>query len=271
MSVELSPKARAKLASLEKANQALQNQIELLETELSHKTEILGKVERDKSDLQTQYKEVLQKLVEMSEKTPGNGLTFEDERYYRTQLKEQSLCIATLENRLWEAEHQNRIFRVHGHKCSSGKSSELEKENEQWRLFARQVYGLISSRFDDYEHFFDAPPDAQRTIALDLLRDYVQGQRRSDHRQTNHEMHRGKSEKSHHFHTQHELQIDQSSKLARKEKLDCSEAFESRLQALTRVAKDLKGDYHRLLQDHGKGDAWSSCSIESLSELNHSY
>jgi chromosome segregation ATPase len=58
-------RAMMKISELEKVNQALQNQIELFTNELSHKTFVLAQTNAELSDLQTQYKQVLQKLVEL--------------------------------------------------------------------------------------------------------------------------------------------------------------------------------------------------------------
>jgi uncharacterized protein YaaN involved in tellurite resistance len=93
-------RTRTRISELEKANQTLQNQIELVNNKLSHRTSILAQTNAELSDLQTQYKEVLQKLVELSQRPTASDFSATEERLYRSQLKEQSICISALQGRL---------------------------------------------------------------------------------------------------------------------------------------------------------------------------
>ncbi|OHT17122.1 hypothetical protein TRFO_12645 [Tritrichomonas foetus] len=100
---------RLKIADLEKENLSLQNQVEILNNELSQKNMILKKTNSELSELQTQYKQALDKIVELSHKSGEKHMTSEEERIYRSQLAEQSVCISTLQDRLWDAEHQKKL------------------------------------------------------------------------------------------------------------------------------------------------------------------
>ena len=154
VSVDQDAPLRERVAELEKANQVLANQLELANNELAHKSAILTQTSSELSELQTQYKQVLQKLVEMTQRL-GDDLTSEAERLYREQLKEQSICIATLQDRFWQADHLNRLYRVHGYRydrerCTcrrtADEQSEIEKlrrENAKWMSFGNKVASII--------------------------------------------------------------------------------------------------------------------------------
>jgi len=94
---------RRSVAELEQKNQSLRSELELAHNELAHKSAILVQTSTELADLQTQYKQVLQKLVEVSQRPETGTLEPAEERFYRTQLREQSACIAALEDRVWRA------------------------------------------------------------------------------------------------------------------------------------------------------------------------
>jgi chromosome segregation ATPase len=80
-------RSRTKTSELEKANQALQNQTELVKKEFSHKTSILEQKNTELSDLQTQYKQVLQKLVQLSQRPTAADLSSAEKGLYHLQFK----------------------------------------------------------------------------------------------------------------------------------------------------------------------------------------
>lgn len=96
---------RTKIAEIEKENMKLQNQVEILNNELSQKNAILNQTNKELTELQTQYRQSLDKIVELSTKSSDRVLTPEEERVYRNQLSEQASCIAALQDRLWESEN----------------------------------------------------------------------------------------------------------------------------------------------------------------------
>lgn len=113
---------RSKISDLEKENLTLHSQIELLNNELSNKTTVLNQTNSELTELQKQYRESLDKIVELSKKTSNRNLSPEEERIYRLQLAEQASCISTLQDRLWESENQRRQAIIYGSFSSSSGS-----------------------------------------------------------------------------------------------------------------------------------------------------
>ena len=105
---------RLKIADMEKEILSYRNQIEILNNELSQKNDILEKTNSELSELQKQYKQALDKIVELSQRSKEKYLTSEEERIYRAQLSEQSVCIATLQDRLWESEKLRKETIIQG-------------------------------------------------------------------------------------------------------------------------------------------------------------
>jgi hypothetical protein len=71
--------------------------------------------------MQVQYKQVLQKLAEMSPRRSVQPLTSQEEALLRSQIREQSICISALQNRVWRVEHQIRMYRSQGLKSAIGR------------------------------------------------------------------------------------------------------------------------------------------------------
>ena len=113
---------RSKISDLEKENLTLHSQIELSNNELSNKTTVLNQTNSELTELQKQYRESLDKIVELSKKTSNRNLSPEEERIYRLQLAEQASCISTLQDRLWESENQRRQAIIYGSFSSSSGS-----------------------------------------------------------------------------------------------------------------------------------------------------
>lgn len=143
----------------EKINQELQNKIELLTNELEHKTTILNKTTAELAESQKQYKQVLAKMVDLSQKPAQKALSSLEEKIYRDQLTEQAMCINTLQNRLWRSEKlglQRASYppsTSRSHYCAnSNKFSKLQEENERlkrenkhWENFCTHVYDCVTS------------------------------------------------------------------------------------------------------------------------------
>ncbi|KAK8897265.1 hypothetical protein M9Y10_015204 [Tritrichomonas musculus] len=138
---------RLKISDMEKENLELRNQIEILNNELSQKTNILTQTNSELSDLQKQYKQALEKIVELSKKTSGRGLSPEEERVYRLQLAEQASCISTLQDRLWESENQRRFSACHN--SSSNSFEQISNDNKNYNHQFDSVSSYRRSSFCD--------------------------------------------------------------------------------------------------------------------------
>jgi chromosome segregation ATPase len=157
--------ARLRIGELEKANQSLQHQLELVNNELQHKNAILTQTNSELTEMQAQYKQVLQKLAEMSQRPSAQELTSQEESLLRSQLREQSVCIGALQNRVWQAEHQNRMYRSQGLKSVIGRCQYCEDEG---------VPESAKRRVTTTRHRGEFPPEFGRLarIARDIRSDY---------------------------------------------------------------------------------------------------
>lgn len=258
------------IAELERKNQELQNAVELARNELSHKTAILSQTSTELSELQTQYKQVLQKLVDMSQRS-GSDLTSEEERIYRAQLYEQSMCIATLEDRVWKSEHSNRLYKVHGYKypkeaCSCNKMSDLrreiemlKKENRKWSEFGSTVCSIVGIP-DDYTM---SGGDVRRSILRKLEKhDQVSDAEYSKLKK--------KYDRSQEYIREIQARLDRMTRARDVEYSESSSVcgcrgalrgFGENVARLNNITKQIKGDYRHLASR-------ADYSIESLSELN---
>ena len=285
VSVDQDAQLKDRVEELEKANQALQNQLELANNELAHKTAILTQTSNELSDLQKQYKQVLQKLVEMTQRL-GDDLTSESERLYREQLKEQSICIATLQDRFWKADHLNRLYKVHGYRyekerCTCKRDYQedaeverLRRENAKWMNFGAQVAGNLCGT----EQYGATGGNLRRVIMKKL-------EEREVTNDNEYEKLKREYERSQAYVRDVQAQIDRISqenkKLRRRSEVSDVEVPRERprsqphpmkglhdhVEKLTRVTRKIKNDYRDLC---ACGDDCSNYSIESLSEMNHS-
>lgn len=243
------------IAELERKNQILQNEIELARSEAAHKTSILAQTSAELSELQGQYKQLLQKLSTMGQKTVP--MTSDEERLYREQLFEQSACIATLENRVWKSDHLSRMYKVHGYKydksrCTCNKVtdmrseiSRLRKENQDWEDFAVRVGSHVSVSDSDCRK-----PDILMRAIVQKIENEAQPQQ---------SCYCDKPQHSHDRAQQyiHEVQNRLDRMTGTKNRYDARRTRTKRTARYTSYGSDSYDD--------------DSCSIESIAQLNRSW
>jgi Asp-tRNA(Asn)/Glu-tRNA(Gln) amidotransferase C subunit len=262
---------QTRIAELEKLNQKLQHDLDLAQSELQHKSAILAQTNTELAEMQTQYKEVLQKLTEVSEHPPSKDLPSEQESLFRSQLREQSVCISTLQNRLWKAEHQTRLYRSQEYQTPIGrglfgKSGEIEKENQKWREFGGKLCEILAVGK------IETDGEEQRNAALAK----VEGLREGAEAAGDYEKLREKYEKVCDCLAQIQGKLDamtEGNERRREEESRQEEVGEreregvpAEIGSLSRIARDLNDDYRRI---RGRFDR--NLSIEELADLNGSF
>jgi hypothetical protein len=282
LSTDPLPQARQRISELEKSNQTLQHQLELANNELSHKNAILSQTNSELTEMQSQYKQVLQKLAELNQRPPPNELTSREEALFRSQLREQSLCISALQNRVWQSEHQNRLYRsqcfappttrcqcCQTHCILEKRCNDLELENQKLRRFAAKSYKRSDIENDRRRHAVGVlRENAEMNEKYDRLKqkydrasDYLgRIQSKLDRlTQTNEDFKRKEEE-------QFKRQEYVREIVRRKKRRNRSEEMSDELDELSRITKDLRGDYQRIRKRFGR-----DLSIEELAELNASF
>lgn len=191
--------ANQRIFELEKENQDLKNQITLLQSELKHKTSILNQTNSELEESQTQYKQLLSKMVEMNQNlSSSDDYDSGEVKALRLEIREQQKVISILENQLSHAEKKNFDIKSSMKFTANYKTFEemrsLEKKNRklqkinneiaqdnqslaaelhQWSNFSARIYYLLS---DSLHHFPDFPindQSAQRRIIISLEKELI--------------------------------------------------------------------------------------------------
>lgn len=182
---------------LEKQFQSLENENNLLKYELNQKAEILSKVTKELSQIQIQYKQSVDKIVELSSKKAENNFSLSDQ-VYQKQLRNQAQVIDSLQNRLWCSDYLNCLenydrFHVNRNeniqkyidhqnyineknyqtdkkiKYYENYISQLKKEIKKWKSFAIRIFDISADALDVEPEFPRHDSKIQRQITIELV------------------------------------------------------------------------------------------------------
>ena len=190
-----------KIAALEKENQKLNNQVALLKSELEHKTTILAQTNQELTESQSQYKQLLAKMVELSQKPttiPQSDIDPQEVQSLQMQLREQQLAISALQDNLLHSKKKNydlkssRTFtadsnaydQIYSLKKQTKKFKQelqlLEEDNQtlaseihHWVSFSSRLYDILSDSLEKYPDFPIKDYQAQRRIIISLTKSLI--------------------------------------------------------------------------------------------------
>lgn len=179
---------------LEKHTHEIEYQNNMLRSELNQKAEILSQVTKELSQIQMEYKQAVDNIVELSsmrkEKNFNNFDNIQNE-----QMKGQVPFIESLHNHGWSSEYQNRLNKYNHYKqydyenfrefqnypkeindklenkimYYSERINQLNKEMKRWKNFAIRVFDISSEALGLEPEFPNHESHMQRQITVELV------------------------------------------------------------------------------------------------------